>query len=304
MDYLRDLSSFVAVAELGSFTKAASRLGLPISSLSRRIAALETALGFRLFNRNTRSVSLTEAGALYLFRCENILAAAEEAHREVLDLSEQPQGVLRLSVDAEIGARLVAPVIAQYAALFPNVRVEIDLSARRIDLASENFDMAIRIGSLPDSQLRVRRLAMLHGKLYGAPDYLAQAGVPSHPRDLHDHRRIHLLHQADRGEWRLTKADDSERHEVAADSFISANNMAMIRELAILGQGIAVLDVAMVADDVTAGRLAPVLADWVLPGVPLSVITPTRHAPAKTRLFVALLTERISGTVGLNAGQQ
>ena len=302
MDHLRDLSLFVAVARLGSFTKAAARLTIPVSSLSRRVAALETAIGLKLFNRSTRAVSLTEAGDLYLVRCENILAAVEEAHRDIHGLLEEPRGVLRLSVDAEIGSRLVAPVIAAYSKRFPDMRVEIDLSARRIDLLNENFDLAVRIGSLPDSQLRVRRLATLHGKLYAAPAYLAQAGMPAHPRDLSNHRRIHLLHQADRGEWHLSNISGTERHEIVADSTITANNMAMIRQLAILGLGIAVLDEGMALDAVASGDLVVVLPGWALPSVPLSVVTPARHSPAKTRLFVAVLVEQVSGSVGLSVG--
>lgn len=299
MDYLRDIALFVAVAELGSFTKAATRLGIPVSSLSRRVAALEGAIGLRLLNRNTRSLSLTEAGQLYLARCETILAAVEDASREVHGLLEEPRGVLRLSVDAEIGSKLVAPVIAEYASRFPEMRIEIDLSPRRIDLLNENFDLAIRIGSLPDSDLRVRRLASLRGGLYAAPTYLARRPAPIHPTELVAHRRIHLLHQGDRGAWDLTHPRSGERSEVAADGVATANNMTMIRQLAILGLGIAVLDDEMARADAAHGRLVRILPEWELPSVPLSLITPTRHPPAKTRLFTAMLAERITGSIGL-----
>ena len=300
MNYLRDLPLFVAVAQLGSFTKAASRLGVPVSSLSRRVAELEKEIGLKLFNRTTRTVSLTEAGELYLARCENILSAVEEARQDIHKLLEKPRGVLRLSVDAEVGLRLVTPVVAAYSRRFPDIPLEIDLSARRIDLLSDNFDLAVRIGTLPDSELRVRRLATLTGKLYAAPAYLKQAGTPDHPRDLAHHRRIHLLHQADRGGWRLSNSSETERHEVAADCTISANNMAMIRQLAELGLGIAVLDEAMALEAIAGGRLVAVLPEWALPGVPLSVITPARYVPAKTRLFVTMLVDQISGSVGLH----
>lgn len=299
MDYLRDISLFVAVAELGSFTKAATRLGIPVSSLSRRVAALESAIGLRLLNRNTRSLSLTEAGQLYLARCETILAAVEEASREVHGLLEEPRGTLRLSVDAEIGSRLVAPVIVDFAERFPEMRIEVDLSPRRIDLLNESYDLAIRIGALPDSNLRVRRLASLRGGLYAAPSYLARMPVPTHPHDVAKHRRIHLLHQGDHGSWKLAHAEKGEMVEISADSVVTANNMTMIRQLALLGLGIAVLDDAMARDDAAAGRLTKVLPEWGLPSVPLSLITPARHPPAKTRLFTEMLAERITGSVGL-----
>lgn len=299
MEYLREISLFVAVAELESFTKAAIKLGIPVSSLSRRVAALERAIGLRLLNRNTRSLSLTEAGQLYLARCEAVIAAIEEANREVHGLIEEPRGTLRLSVDAEIGARLVAPVIVEFAARFPKMRIEIDLSPRRIDLQNENYDLAIRIGALPDSDLRVRRLASLRSGLYAAPSYLAGMPRPTNPRDLTQHRRIHLLHQGDQGSWSLAHSESGEMLEIAADSIVTANNMTMIRQLALLGLGIAVLDDAMARDDATAGRLTRILPEWGLPSVPLSLITPARHPPAKTRLFTELLARRITGSVGL-----
>ena len=298
MDHLRDMALFVAVAEMRSFTKAAVLLGVPTSTLSRRIAELEASMELKLLVRSTRQVELTEAGALYLSLGEGIVAAAREAHQQVRGLAERPQGTLRLSVEAEIGPRLVAPVLAEYCARYPDVRVDLDLSPRRVDLLSEGFNLALRIGRLPDSGLTVRRLAMLGASLYAAPSYVARCGTPEHPTDLARHKRIHLLHKGDRGEWRLMKS--GEVIEVPSDSVMCANNMTMIRHLARLGIGIAVVDDLMASEDVKRGLLQPVLPGWALEALPLSIITPTRLLAAKTRAFIDLLAQRAIGMVGLS----
>jgi DNA-binding transcriptional LysR family regulator len=299
LDYLRDLPLFVAVADLGNFTRAAAKLGMPVSTLSRRIADLEGSIGVRLFDRSTRTVALTDAGRRYLERCQAILDAAHAAHHEVTGMVNVPSGTLRLSIEAEIGPRLVAPVIARYLERFPGVRVDLDLSPRRVDLLAERFDLAVRLGELPDSTLTVRRLARLAGGLYAAPAYLARHGTPARPEALADHRRIHLLHEGDRGDWHLTRAATGVTVVAAAGGLVSANSMTMIRHLARLGVGIAVIDALMATDDVARGALVPVLPDWTLPPMAISLITPARLLPAKTRMFVDMLADAVSGAVGL-----
>ena len=298
MDHLRDLALFVAVAEARNFTRAAEVLDQPVSTVSRRLAELEASLGLRLLNRTTRKVELTEAGTLYLARAHSILAAARDAHQEVRDLAEVPSGHLRLSVEAEVGPRLVAPLIAEFLAQYPTVTVEVDLSPRRVDLLAEHFDLAIRLGRLEASTLTIRRLALLQGGLYAAPSYLARCGTPNHPSELIDHSRVQLLHRGDRGEWRLGR--DGEVFDVQSIGLAVANNMTMIRHLAVFGVGIAVLDELMAKADLASGALVRVLPEWTLPPVALSVLTPSRLLPAKTRVFVDMLAERITGIVGLN----
>ncbi len=299
MDELRDLALFVAVARTRSFTRAALSLGMPTSTLSRRIAELETSLGLKLFSRTTRAVELTEAGLAYLTRCESIVDAAREAHQYVRGLLDEPRGVLRMSVEAEIGPRLVAPILAAYLERYPSMRLDLDLSPRRVDLVAEGFDLAIRLGTLPDSTLTVRRLAGLSARLYAAPTYLDRYGSPAHPDALPGHRRIHLLHKGDRGEWRLSNG--SETVDVGATDAVCANNMTMIRHMARLAIGIAVVDELMASDDVAAGVLVPVLPEWTLAPVAISVVFPGRIVPTKTRIFIDMLTATITGTVGLVA---
>ena len=297
MDHLRDLALFVAIAEARSFTKAAARLAMPTSTLSRRLAELEASLGLKLLNRNTRTVELTEAGSFYLTRCAPIVEAAREAHEQVRGLVDVPRGLLRMSVEAEIGPSLVAPVVAEFLERHQGVRIDMDLSPRRVDLLSEGYDLAVRLGRLPDSTLTVRRIALLKASLFASPGYLERHGTPQQPSALVGHRRVHLLHQGDRGEWRLRRGDETV--EVAGGGAVSANNMAMIRRLARLGVGVAAVDEVLARDDVASGALRPVLAGWALAPVPVSVVTPTRLLSAKARIFFDMLAERVSGMVGL-----
>jgi DNA-binding transcriptional LysR family regulator len=297
VDEFRDLALFVAVAEARSFTRAAAKLSIPTSSLSRRIAELESSLGIRLFHRTTRRVELTEAGTLYLERCQRIIEAAQDARAQLRGLADTPQGLLRVSAEAEVGPRLVAPLVAEFLAQYPGVTLDLDLSPRRVDLLAEGYDVAVRLGRLPDSALTVRRLALLRVSLYAAPDYLARHGAPTHPDDLVRHARIHLMHQGDSGDWPLTR--DGETVEVRAGGLVSANNMTMVRHLARLGVGIAVLDEVMAGEDVSQGTLRPVLEGWTLPPVALSVLTPSRLLPAKTRRFVEMLARRTAGLVSI-----
>ena len=298
MDHLRDLALFVAVAEVKSFTKAAALLRIPTSTLSRRIAELETSMELKLLVRSTRQVELTEAGALYLSLGEGIVAAAREAHQQVRGLAERPQGTLRMSVEAEIGPRLVAPVLAEYCERYPEVRGALGQWPRPGEFLCEGLNHDIPIGRLPDSSLTVRRLAMLGASLYAAPSYLKRRGTPEHPADLGGHARIHLLHKGDHGEWRLMK--DGEVSEVSANSVICANNMTMIRHLARFGIGIAVVDDLMASEDVARGLLQPVLPGWAMEPLPLSILTPTRLLAAKTRAFIDLLAQHAIGMVGLS----
>ena len=296
MDVLRGMALFVEVARARSFTRAAERLAIPTSTLSRRIGDIERSLGQKLLHRTTRSVSLTDVGALYFSRAVSLVDAAEEAHKHVRVLAERPAGLLRISMEAEIGPPLIAPVIADFRSTYPDVHFELDLSPRRVDLLSENYDVAIRLGALPDSDLTVRRLALMQVNLFASPGYVAARGHPGHPSALTSHARIHLLHQHHGGDWIVTK--DGETVTVPSDRVISANNMSMILQLARAGAGIAVVDEILARREVEAGRLVPILADWCLPSVAISLLTPGRILPVKTRLFVDLLCERVAGLIG------
>jgi DNA-binding transcriptional LysR family regulator len=171
--------------------------------------------------------------------------------------------------------------------------VELDLSPRRVDLIAEGFDLAIRLGSLPDSSLVVRQIASLNVGLYAAPGYLKRHGTPRSPEDLKPHSRLHLMHVNDPGNWHLSAG----RRKAVVErrgALISANNMTMLRSLLRLGMGIGVMDQIMATEDLSSGTLVRVLPEWSLPPVAVSLLTPGRLIPAKTRVFIDLLTQRFS----------
>jgi DNA-binding transcriptional LysR family regulator len=291
MEHLRDMALFVSLVNAMSFSRAADSLGMPKSSLSRRIAGLEAAIGVRLLNRTTRRIELTEAGAIYYARCKEIVEAASVAHEQLKDMVETPRGHLRVSMVADdLGTIMLAPLVAAFARRHPGITFEIDLSPRRVDLLSEHFDVAIRVGEQPDSSMTARRLAMVQPALYAAPAYLGARGCPDHPSVLASHDCIRLpLGQAG-GRWTLTR--DGEALEIDVGGTFAVNNMGMAKRLAALGMGIGAVDDAMARDEVISGQLIPVLPDWGLAPIPVYAFTATRLLPAKTRAFIDFLANR------------
>ena len=292
MDMLRDMALFVEVAKAMSFKRAADASGTPPSSLSRRISELEKAVGVRLLNRTTRSLELTEAGALYYARCREIVDAARIAHEQLGAVAETPRGRFRVSTTVEFARLFLGPVIADYVRAYPDVPVEFDLQPHKVDLIAQNFDLALRIGPQPDSSLIARRLGSIRTSLYAAPAYLAGAAKIEAPGDLAGHAAILNLNSPMPDVWVLSK--DGTTVEVDVTGPVSVNNFGTMRELAVLGVGVTGLHEPMVAGDVRSGRLKRVLPDWTLREAPVYAIMPSRLLPAKTRLFLDMLTERVA----------
>ncbi len=292
MDLLRDMVLFVEVARAGSFTKAAQRLGVPTSTLSRRIQALEKGLNLKLMLRTTRSVELTEAGTVYLKRCADIVDAAKIAHENIRDLANVPRGHLRVSLTGDFGPIFIAPHLAIFRASYPEITFDLDMTPHRVDLATEPFDLALRIGTLEDSSLIARRLALLKVALYAAPSYITTRGVPKRPEDLESHDAIPTRRGVSGAHWTLSNGKEVRR--IALKCPFVANSLGMIRMLVISGAGIGMLDEAMVAQDVKQGRLVRVLPHWSLDRIPINAVTASRLMPAKTRVFVEFLAKRLA----------
>lgn len=192
VDPLRDMALFVEVVRTRSFTAAASNLDMPASTLSRRIAALERSLGLTLLTRTTRRVDVTHAGADYFARCAHLVEEARAAHEQVRQDAATATGTLRLSCTPDFATLYLPPVLEAFTRQHPAVGVELHLSPRIVDLASEQLDAAIRIGRLPDSALVARRLGSLTRKLFAAPAYLQTAGMPTSPAELPQHICVRL----------------------------------------------------------------------------------------------------------------
>lgn len=292
MNLLNDMALFVEVARTMSFRRAAEALGMPNSTLSRRVSALEKAIGLRLLHRTTRKLELTEAGQLYYERSQRIVQEARLAHEHLGELLAQPSGVLRASLPVDFASTYLAPLIAEFARAHPGISFEFDLTPRRVDLVSEPFDVAIRMGESQDSSLIARQLASLATHLYASPGYLARAGEPLHPADLSTHECLGFK-GAKATVWRLSRTDGSKTTDVEVGGRFQLNSVGMMRRLATLDLGLVVLADALATDDVAAGRLRRVLPDWQGPAVPVYAITETRLLPAKTQRFIEFLRERL-----------
>lgn len=285
-----DLLSFASVAELGSFSRAAERLGLPKSTVSRRLAALEQRLGERLLTRTTRRQSLTEFGLQLLEHARQVASEVEA----VAALSERrqatPSGRLRVSMPSDFASLLLADTLAAFVALYPAIRLDLDLSPRRVDLLGEGFDVALRMGQLPDdASLAARRLAVFSFGLYAAPSYLAEHGDPQHPDDLVRYEAVHLLMaNGEAATWTLSQGD--ERWQGSPPGRVSANAPELLIKLACAGAGIAAVPDHFAAAEVRRGALRRVLPGWCLPSHTAWAVFPERKLmPVKTRVFIDML---------------
>lgn len=301
-----DLLLFARIIEAGSLTRAAERTGLPKSTLSRRLTLLETRLGERLLTRTTRRLVITEFGERMLDHARRLQEEVEAVSALVLHRQLTPRGTLRVSLPPDFHELDLVPFLMHFAASYPEVRVELDISPRRVDLIAERFDLALRIASqLPDDNMLVaRRLTELHFGLHASPAYLARHGVPAEPADLMSHVSLRLM--TGNGElqpWRLSRG--TERWEGAPDCPLAANSIGLQRTLAMQGMGIVALSSRAAAPLLEQGVLQRVLPDWQLPTVTVWCVTPGRRLlPARTAGFIEHLRVALdegAGSPGLSA---
>ena len=292
-----DLILFAQVIDAGSFSRAAERTGLPKSTLSRRITQLETRLGERLLTRSTRRLAITEFGERILEHARRLLEETEAASAMALHRQGVPRGVLRgvlrVSMPPDFVELDLTPFLLQFAASYPEVRLELDLSPRRVDLLAERFDLAVRIAvriasRLPDdSTLVARKLCELQNGLYASPAYLARYGTPQQPQDLLKHIGL-IGGNGDALPWRLTRG--AENWEGMPDGPLAANSPRLQRELAGHGMGIVGIDSRFAQDWFEQGLLQRVLPEWALPTVTIWCVTPGRRLlPARTSAFIEML---------------
>ncbi|KHK54723.1 LysR family transcriptional regulator [Ralstonia sp. A12] len=288
MELLNDMALFVEVVKAKGFRSAAEAMGVPNSTLSRRISALEKAIGLRLLHRTTRKIELTEAGQIYFERCKRIVDEARLAHEQLGDMLAQPSGVLRVSFPVDFAVTYLAPLIVEFANLYPGITFDFDLTSRRVDLVSEPFDVAIRMGESDDSQLIARQLVQLTPRLYASPGYLRRAGEPARPAELARHECVGILKA---GAWTLH--DGKRSTTVSIGGRFTLNSVGMIRRLATLDMGIILVPEEVVADELASGKLHRILPAWHGTPTPVYAMTETRLLPAKTQRFIEFLRERL-----------
>jgi len=289
---LQDMALFVDVARALSFTRASKTSGIPIATLSRRIALLEKHVGVRLFIRTTRRLSLTEPGKRYLDRCERIVQEAAIAHEALKEAAERPAGHIRISMPVEFGLTLIAPIIDEFARLYPEITVDAELTSRPADFGDENIDVSIRLGEIRDQSLIARRLGGAARLLYASPLYLARHGVPQHPTELKEHDCILQSYMADPNVWRLISGENA--IDVAVHGRFSTNNVSMTLKFAEQGHGIAALSPPIARPAYDSGAVRHVLPDWSFPPAPVHAVMTSRLVPARVRAFVDFLASRLT----------
>jgi len=294
MDRFQGIQAFVAVVENGSFARAAERLDRSVSAVSRDVAELEQHLDARLLNRTTRRLSLTEAGRAFHERAVQLLADLEEAEQSASEGGVTPRGTLKLTCPITYGERVLAPVIAAFAARYPDVRVDIDQSDRVVDLVDEGFDLAVRIGAIRSQLLVARRIGTTSIVCCASPAYLARHGTPNAPEDLARHACLTYEFSPSRNQWRFLAPDGGER-VVRVGGPMHANNGRMLAALAAEGAGIVSETDFNVAQEIGAGRLVPILTAYSQPAIPIqAAYASRRHLSAKVRAFVDFLAAALA----------
>lgn len=294
-----DLLVFARVMEAGSFSRAAQRLKLPKSTVSRRIAALEQRLGEKLLLRSTRRLALTEFGEGVLEHARVLAGEVDGALALALHRQQRPTGRLRVSMPADFANQMLAEMLARFVADYPEVQLELDLSPRRVDLIAEGFDLAVRMGELPpDSQLAARRLAVFSNALYAAPAYLARHGEPQLPEALLSMHGLTILSRS--GEpmpWRLRREQDDGTLAAWAgvpERRCLINSPDMLLKLACQGLGITSVGQSYAAPFVARGELLRVLPDWCAEPASCWAVFPERRLmPLRTRLFLEAMSEAL-----------
>lgn len=294
MDRIQSLQAFVAVVEAGSLTAAADQLDVTSQMVGKHLRALEERLGLTLITRSTRRQSLTEAGRGYYERCRFILDELQRADEQVEAHAEEPRGRLRITAPVTFGTCSVAPAMAEYLAMYPELRVELILNNQVVDLIEDGFDVALRVGPLPDSRLMARPLAPYEMAICAAPSYLKRAGKPRSAAELSAHVCLGFTHWRHRGGWRLGRPDDVAE---LPPSRLVCNHGPALMLAAVQGLGLVMLPRVLVAGELASGRLVELLKAELPPAEPLHVVC-TRSALGlpKVRSFVDFMVKRFGSS--------
>lgn len=298
MDRLTEMEAFAMVVDQGGFTDAARKMGISKSAVSKHVSSLESRLGARLLNRTTRRVSPTEIGLIYYDRARRVLNDAGEADALITSMQSAPSGMLRISVATDFGVNLLSPTLADFLHEYPDITVNMVLNNRYVELISEGFDLAIRIGDLEDSSLRARKLTETTRRMIASPAYFARHGRPERIEDLNAHKLLHYSNQANDNVWRIL-TPSGERRQVRSAGWLTVNDGQSLLNAAISGLGIAYLPSFLYADAQRKG-----LVEEAIPDLPMdqqgiyAVYPPGRFTQPKVRAFIDFLV-RCFGEKGL-----
>jgi len=288
------LAIFAKVVELRSFAAAASDLTLSKATVSKAVTRLEARLGARLFNRTSRRLALTDAGHRLAERAAQLLADGEAAENEALAQSAAPRGLVRLAVPMTFGVKVIAPLLPDFLAAYPEVSIDLHLSDAMVDLIGEGFDAGVRIASLPDSSLVARRLCAMPRYTVAAASYLARYGRPTHPMHLAEHRCFGYAYLSTPNVWSYTNAQ-GEQAAVRPSGPLRVNNGEAVLPAVIAGLGIADLPEFIVGDAIAAGEVEVILQGWhQREGAVHLVMPPGGPRPARVEVLAAFLADRLA----------
>lgn len=299
MDKLTSMNVFVRVAKAGSFVGAARELGISRAMATKHIMQLESELNTRLFNRTTRSLSLTEVGGAYLERCQQVLLDVKEMEAAVTHLQHEPRGLLKISAPPVLGATQIAPALTEYLKEYPDLSVEIVLQGGQVDLIAEGVDIAIYLGPISDTSLVARKLASSSLVICASPAYLEQYGTPHDPEELDEHSCLVNWAMPPRNKWKF-KGILGDR-EVTVSGRMQANMADPIRVAAVNGLGFVMLPKYIVGRDIEKGKLQLVMEDYAIAPLDIHAVYPHRkYLSAKVRAFIDFIQDWLPHQVGMD----
>ena len=282
------LAIFARVAEAGSFAEAARRLNSSRSAISKAVAKLEVALGARLLNRTTRHLSLTEIGAAIAEHGSRILEEAADAENLVASLASEPRGTLRISSSVAFGTLHVAPALAEFLPQYPNIKVDLTISDRWVDLAEEGYDLLIQVTGQPQEHLVARNLAPVRRQLCATPEYFRQRGVPKTPMDLVAHNCLDYTRSGEQGRWLFTGPEGG--ISVPVNGPLHVDDDEALSQAVLGGLGMGLLPTFIVGKELQSGRLQAVLSEYTpVERHVYAMYLPTRDLPSKVRVFIDFL---------------
>lgn len=298
MDKLTSMNVFVRVAKAGSFAGGARELDISRAMATKHIMQLENSLGTRLFNRTTRSLSLTDVGASYLERCQQVLQDVEEMEAAVTHLQTEPRGVLKISAPPVIGATHITRAIAEFLKIYPDLTVDLILQSTHGDMIDEGIDIAIYLGALDDTSMVARKLASSSMVVCGSPEYFDRYGIPEKPEDLLNHSCLVNWASSPRNKWHFKSSAGNVT--MAVSGRMQANVADALRVAAIEGLGLVMLASYVVSRDIEKGKLKPVLENYTLPPLDIHAVYPHRkYLSAKVRRFLEFLQDWLGPKVSM-----
>ena len=292
MTDLNLMAVFARVVEAGSFAEAARRMETSRSAVSKAVAKLEKELGARLLNRTTRYLSLTEIGASVSEHCTRMLSEAEQARQLVDSLTTAPRGLLRVSASVAFGTLHIAPALAVFLSRYPEIRIDLTITDRWVDLAEEGYDVAIRVTGDPPPNWVARKLAPVRRKLCATPGYFVQRGVPQSPADLVHHNCLDYTRSGEQGHWRFTGPDGD--ISVPVTGPLHVDDDEALSQAVLGGLGIGLLPTFIIGKDLQSGKLQAALSEYIpVERHVYAMYLPTRHLPSKVRVFIDFLLAHI-----------